>query len=790
MRRCLSYVLFLFLTFSAWAQEIDRSFADTLVQVLVTADKVAISVKGDTTVIHTGQFVSLKGDSLRDLIKSVPGLSVSSSGCVIANGVKVEKILVNGKPLFLGDVKSALDVLEPEMMKEIRIYDQRNQLDYTHDDGNDNAERVIDVITKDRLDKISSLSMSLSGGYPSELSAGLACQAFELNRPSTSLDVSYGKNNRSISYSPSDKVLLASLFGENKSSSYILLNNSLSLDCNSQKVENHSEKNYTVDERIDVSNGRLSDRYLKIADCFTFSKTLPNRRDKLETTCVLNYNWIDSYNVSELCAHAASGDLYSCVSTGKNDHGFSLSLREDWLHKFVKKGRVIKASIHASSGFGSKKSFHLDTLGRSLSSFNYQIKNAAHEYSLGGIIVFKEPVSRHFSLGVDASAQYFKKNSSCRSFDVIRNTQDMFNSYLLKADEQVIKAGIYTECRFKTVSAKLAVVYSGFGRQLQDKCSPVGQNNHFWHIISPEMNIDLRFPRFMSSLSYNEIPVLPNVIDTRFALDTRSNIYFTAGNPVLTPELHRNLNFNASYTALELQTIFGFTASIKMTSDCVVNRLTIFAENTYYPDYDFTFPAGTTLSVPVNSELSYNVRTSVNARIRSLPLKSTFTPSLTVIVSATPVLYGDIGFDNSTYTIGCGLSYISSFSRKYALDINSSFNYSRSFSDSRFLFSSMAVSTESSLRANPFAGLWIIPSYRCDISFVDNGSRLMNLNHLDLSVSYRFGRKFTYEVGIQGHNLLNDGRSEVMSVADVFISRVSDNLLGRSFVLFGRIRFK
>lgn len=94
----------------------------TLGDVVVTASKVKMVVKGDTIVYNADAFQLSSGSMLDKLIKLLPGVELDATGQIYLNGEKVASLLVNGDEFFNGDPKVALDNLPSYMVDKVKAY--------------------------------------------------------------------------------------------------------------------------------------------------------------------------------------------------------------------------------------------------------------------------------------------------------------------------------------------------------------------------------------------------------------------------------------------------------------------------------------------------------------------------------------------------------------------------------------------------------------------------------------------------------------------------------------------
>ena len=104
--------------------------------------------KGDTTEFNADAFKVNKDASTEDLVKKMPGVTIDNNGTVTAKGEQVQKVLVDGKPMFGDDPTIALRNLPAEIVDKIQVFDKlSDQSELTgFDDGN--TTRTMNIITR------------------------------------------------------------------------------------------------------------------------------------------------------------------------------------------------------------------------------------------------------------------------------------------------------------------------------------------------------------------------------------------------------------------------------------------------------------------------------------------------------------------------------------------------------------------------------------------------------------------------------------------------------------------
>ncbi len=99
--------------------------ANELDSVVVTAHRPPFIVKKDTVEFDAKAFKSLPADMLEDLLRKLPGMVMDGEGNVTMNGKKVNKIKVDGRDFFGGNLQTALQNLPGSAIDKVQVYDTR-----------------------------------------------------------------------------------------------------------------------------------------------------------------------------------------------------------------------------------------------------------------------------------------------------------------------------------------------------------------------------------------------------------------------------------------------------------------------------------------------------------------------------------------------------------------------------------------------------------------------------------------------------------------------------------------
>lgn len=100
----------------------------SLREVVVTASKIKMVMRGDTIVYNADAFELTNGSMLDALVRRLPGVELKG-GRIYVNGEFVDNLLVNGRNFFRGNPKIALDNLPAYMVDKVKVYRRESDSD-------------------------------------------------------------------------------------------------------------------------------------------------------------------------------------------------------------------------------------------------------------------------------------------------------------------------------------------------------------------------------------------------------------------------------------------------------------------------------------------------------------------------------------------------------------------------------------------------------------------------------------------------------------------------------------
>ena len=753
---------------------------------IFTEKTVAVVVKGDTTIFDASAFPSMKGGSLNDLLAKLPGVSVKN-GAVYAGGQPVRKILINGNMMFGNNVKAALDLVESENVKEVKVFDEYARDRMLEADTLGAKERVVDVVTKEPLKSINSLSLYASAGAEaaSETSPnpefagtfGAGVDKFGIDSPMMSASLSFGKNNEDARAS---KIRGFYMTGIGKHRRYNLLSN-LSFDFGKKRSASS-----TFSEYRDLSGNKAEERSSSVSSDFSIGYSLGfaksfGEKASINSLIQLDYSRRNSDDVNENSSIIGGENLFTNILRSNKIDVLNPRIDVDYHNMLNEKGRVFslsgKSSFNLEQGRGGIVDVH------PLSSFKQNLadtsKNRVYDFSLGA--QYSEPLVGKLSLvgeyKINAEYRRFKSiywDNIASKFDEVKGRSQ--NGFKVEN-----KAGAGVKFSIKYFNFNLFGFVKSISQSQNDlRLAEVEASKRFWR-FSPDLIISYRNPKCDFNLRYSESETLPAPFQLSGRIDDLNPVFLTAGNPDLKISVARNvqssLNFNIPTSALT----FSLSSNYQNISDIIANSVTVFSVDTPLPKYNnYLAKAGSQLSRPINISSASNFDASFGINKILGRLKTKIDASVSFNERKTPFYLNEQEKYNKVL-IWEGKLGLDGFAwKQFNWGIFSSIAHTDEYVEENKFSNNIRYV----LRADGQIFLWehlkINPVFhyvKCDFDRDDlDYARYM----LNADVSYVFGKKSQAEIGVFGKNLLNDVNNKTSSLSEqLFRTQIRNDYLGR-----------
>ncbi|MEM6721859.1 MAG: outer membrane beta-barrel protein [Bacteroidota bacterium] len=112
-----------------------------------------VTIKQDTLEFDPKSFKTKRNATVEDFVKKLPGVQVDTDGNITVNGIRVDKILVNGRPFFANDPTMATQNLTKEIIEKLQITDSKTNSEvFTGEQANGDA-KTINLVIKEENNK-------------------------------------------------------------------------------------------------------------------------------------------------------------------------------------------------------------------------------------------------------------------------------------------------------------------------------------------------------------------------------------------------------------------------------------------------------------------------------------------------------------------------------------------------------------------------------------------------------------------------------------------------------------
>ena len=128
--------------------KIEMEISITQLNTLKVEEKQPLAVqKGDTTEYNSSAYKTNKDATAGELVEKMPGIT-NKNGQINAQGEQVKQVLVDGKPYFGQDPKSAMSNIPAEVVQKIQVFDDESDESKATGLKDGNTTKTINIITK------------------------------------------------------------------------------------------------------------------------------------------------------------------------------------------------------------------------------------------------------------------------------------------------------------------------------------------------------------------------------------------------------------------------------------------------------------------------------------------------------------------------------------------------------------------------------------------------------------------------------------------------------------------
>ena len=785
-----------------------RETATALGEVTISARRSTGTQKSDTTLYNADAFKTMKDASAQVLVEKLPGV-LMVDGALQAQGENITQILVDGKPFFGGDVKTALQNLPAEVILSIEIFDQKSDqaLLSGFDDGN--RQKTINIITKPNRRK--GQFGRITGGYGSDerYLAGASINAFNEDQRITFtgltnninlLDFSSDPNAQDNS-NPQNGVVDTNILGLNFSdewgekvkisSSYLFRNRkNVGIESlyrefvtSSQEgqtyVENSRETRTNQDHRFDMRLEYQIDEKNRIIFRPRFSAAF----DKENSSFIG-----ESVNLD--------GPLNQTANTRiANNKDYDIFNRIYYGHKFDKEGRSLTLRLRTSNSWNrdvairrAENTYFQPTEREEI--INQQITRNRNGDSWETGISYTEPVGKNGQLELEYEIGNRLDDSDQLTFNIqsedlskVELDTALSNSFGSKYLTQELELG------YQYKLEKLQVQVEGqfqHARLDNSQLFPAPfQLDRVFKSFLPTVRFDYQFTEFTNmEIDYDTNVDAPSVQQLQTAIDNSNPLQLRTGNPNLNQSYSNRIRLRLRSRNPDTDRSWFIFAQSQIVANTIANSSFIAEEPTELPG-GIILEKGSQLFRPVNLDGYQDFRSWVSYGMPLGFIKSNMNVYGGLSYNKRPgEVNSQLSFNNSN-RISTGVSISSNISDKIDFNVSTRFSWNNVNNTLNPALDNKFFNQRTHLNLS-----WIIWEgliYRLDLNHqvntglsagFDNNFLLMNM-----SVGKKIFKNQRGEISLNVYDLLGQNANVRRNVTDIYIEDVETNVLSRYFML-------
>ena len=802
----------------------------------------AIEMKGDTAEMNASNYKVNPDASAEDLVKKMPGVT-QRNGEIEAQGEKVARVLVDGKPYFGEDPKAALKNVPAESISKIQIYDaQSEQSQFTgFDDGN--TTKTMNIITKTGFKNgqfgkfYGGLGQSIEGtGDDTKYKSGATYNTFNGDQRFSVLFQSNNINEQNFAFDDISSAFGGGNFGRRGMGDFFVSGNE-GITQSTLFGLNYADKwgkkwdvsgsyffsdanntNNSNTNRLFVTGGGLGDLGLRYTEeseqtnysqQHRFSSRLEwniDSNDRVIMQPRITYQTSDqnlpTLGVSQTTDYSQIISLMNNVFKNESS-SINGAFEIDWLHAFDKKGRSLAIEFIPSWNNTGGTSLLDNRLFRSADSTIRQQETQLNQGVLGFAteLEYTEPLDSFHSLLFSYEMNINQNNSDRLNYipTYFGGAYDLLDTVLSSSFTNGYSrhaAGMRFQ-RMKNGIQWIAGIDGQIAQLDGSQQFPVGLDiNRRFISVLPQFT--MRSGKRGANgirIYYRTSNNAPSVTQLQDVINNSNPLQLTTGNPDLVQDFQHRLF--SRYFKMDPKSGTMFFAFIRGTAS--MNSLTTLTQIASIGSNGIAIPTGDTvfilrpgaqLSKPVNLDGAFNISSRFSWSRPFFKGKLNFNSGMSFDYRETPSM---IQVDESEAqrntsknpAIGFDLGIGSNISERLDFNINNSTSYNQVLNTLQSSLNQTYWIQQTSFQVNWMpGGKWVINSdlkHQLYTGFQANFNQSIFLWNLGLG--RKFGKKNEWDFRIQLYDLLNQNQSIIRNVNETYFEDVRTTVLTRYAML-------
>lgn len=807
--------------------------AQLLGEVSVQGRATRAEQQGDSLLYNAEAFQVMMGSSAEDLLAKMPGIVVEG-GTIQAQGEQVQKVLVDGKEFFDGDVNLAIKNLPSDVIASIEVFDKKSeQAEFT---GFDDGEEIktINIVTKSGFRQ--GTFGEVSGGYGTDdrYKVNGNLNFFNDDRRISVLGMSNNVNQQNFSQEDLAGVMSAGNSGrgrggrgggggrsgapgESSVSNFMVGSLGGVTSANGfglNYVDQWGEKwkmtgSYFFNQSDNLTQQQTDREYFEsVLPGMTYSEYQENsmknwnhrfnmkldyqmtERTSLQFRPTLSFQNNDSYGLLQ-GQNLVSGTTDSeteTTSLGKSNAyniGADLMLR----HRFLKEGRTLSLMLSGkmSNTDGDTYTDYLNTLyGLELSpvtdDYSQWKQTMNRQYTLRSNLSYTEKLTDDLQLQLGYKMSYTDSENDKKTYDrsAVTDLYDQLDESLSNEYQSgyLTQAGnVGLRYRAGKLSAMLGVD-AQWANLKGDLVYPQPDGlSHKYFSVLPSFTLRYSLDRTNSfQLRYRSRSSSPSVTDLQNVIDNSNPLFLSAGNPNLDQQISHTANLRYLRTTKSGHTFIAMVGAT-IQQDYVADS-TFVAKEDIALSPTVTLNKGSQFTRPVNLDGYYSLQSMVTYGFPVDFLRSNINFSLSANYANVPTIFD--GVESRTrelnlipkLIIGSNISKNLDFTASYSAGINKMFSSLDTAAESDYVTHTAAAK----LGWTFFWGL----TFRSTFNYIgytglDTGTEDYFL--WNLSLGKKFLKNNAAEIRIEAFDVLKQNQAFTHRTGSNYYDYVNSNVL-------------
>ena len=346
-----------------------------------------------------------------------------------------------------------------------------------------------------------------------------------------------------------------------------------------------------------------------------------------------------------------------------------------FFHSKISERSTLSFNVSGKYAPGDRDGWRVDTTA-STPGLQVKLRNDgdSHNYSFGANLGYRYKLGKKGSVNASYNFSRDYARSKQLAVDFLSDPQgvvDTVNSYHYTTDTYT--HSLQTSLQYRSDDVW---IMAGLGGVLYDiaRSERFPKEERFPRLffqLNPTVYLSVGKSRKRFSFNQASFPQMIPLDALRSTLNATNPLSLQAGNPGL--KLQNDLSGSAGFQFTDVKKALSFSVRLNgsYTFNYIAQRRTLFLEDTYLPQYDYTARKGAQLTTQANVGGNYNLGGRVSYSQQINPLRSTLNVSVNYGFSQTPYFTGEDLFHSVRHSLGFGFGFDSGFSSKVKLNIRS-----------------------------------------------------------------------------------------------------------------------